>query len=230
MCMPLDGGYELIVRKKGEGPVGRFFRALYEERKLIGIATLILFVGLLLGYVNAEGIHQVLRQSGMYDALEQLVQRIHENPDFLSVFGLIFFNNARAAVTTMGLGIFFGVYPVLMLASNGILLGVILHQSSLETGVHPLILFVTKVLPHGILELPAIIIAAAYGMRLGITFVRWIFSFLVPGKRAAGRAEWRRLFDRIPAAVILVLLLLILAAGIESALIITMGVQGGGLG
>lgn len=210
--------------------MGRFFRALYEERKLIGIATLILFVGLLLGYVNAEGIHQVLRQSGMYDALEQLVQRIHENPDFLSVFGLIFFNNARAAVTTMGLGIFFGIYPVLMLASNGILLGVILHQSSLETGVHPLILFVTKVLPHGILELPAIIIAAAYGMRLGITFVRWLFSWFVPGKRSAGSREWRRLFDRVPAAVAVVMILLVLAAAIEAGLIIAFGTRGGAIG
>ena len=85
----------------------------------------------MIGYVNAEEIHQLLRRSGMYDALEQMVQRIHENPDFLSTFGLIFFNNARAAVTTMGLGIFLGIYPVLMLMANGMLLGVILHQASL---------------------------------------------------------------------------------------------------
>jgi len=62
--------------------VGRIYRALYEERKLIGVSALILALGLLIGYVNAEEIHQLLRRSGMYDSLEQMVQRIHENPDF----------------------------------------------------------------------------------------------------------------------------------------------------
>lgn len=229
ICMTSDGGYEWIEKEKGEGPVGRIYRALYEERKLIGVSALILALGLLIGYVNAEEIHQLLRRSGMYDALEQMVQRIHENPDFLSTFGLIFFNNARAAVTTMGLGIFLGIYPVLMLMANGMLLGVILHQASLETGIHPLVLLVTKVLPHGILELPAIILAAAYGMRLGITLFRWLVSFLVPNQRGARVREWRRLFDRIPAAVAMVILLLVAAAAIEPLLILTVG-TGGGMG
>lgn len=206
--------------------MGRFVRALYYERKLIGIAVLILFTGVLIGYVYAEKIDQTLRQSGMYDTLEQMVRRIQEDPDFLPAFWLIFFNNARAAVTTMGLGIFLGIYPVIMLMSNGMLLGVILHQSAVEAGVHPLVLFVTKVLPHGILELPAIIIAAAYGMRLGITFVRWLFSLFVPGKRMFGWLEWRRLFDRIPAAVAMVMILLLMAAAIEAGLIVALGIRG----
>lgn len=227
--MPSDEGYSNVA-EKGEEPVGRIARALYDERKLIGVAALILFAGMLIGYVNAERIDSALRQSGMYEALEQMVRRIQANPDFLSTFGLIFFNNARAAATTIGLGIFLGVYPVLMLLANGMMLGVILHQSAVEAGVHPLVLFVTKVLPHGILELPAIIIAAAYGMRLGITFVRWLFSWFVPEKRAAGSAEWRRLFDRVPAAVAVVMILLVLAAAIEAGLIIALGTRGGAIG
>jgi stage II sporulation protein M len=227
--MPPEGGYS-IVAEKGEELVGRIVRALYDERKLIGGAALILFVSMLIGYVNAEKIDQVLRQSGMYEALEQMVRRIQANPDFLSTFGLIFFNNAKAAATTIGLGIFLGVYPVLMLMANGMMLGVILHQSAVETGVHPLILFVTKVLPHGILELPAIIIAAAYGMRLGITFVRWLFSWFVPGGRAAGIREWRKLFDRIPAAAAVVMILLVAAAAIEAGMIIAWGTRGGVIG
>ena len=43
-------------------------------------------------------------------------------------------------------------------------------------------------LPHGILELPAIILAAAYGMRLAITPFRWLVSFLVPNQ-AGGPGE-----------------------------------------
>jgi stage II sporulation protein M len=229
MCMPPEGGYS-IAAEKGEELVGRIARALYDERKLIGGAALILIAGMLIGYFNAEEIDQAFRQSGMYGALEQMVRRIHANPDFLTAFGLIFFNNVRAAVTTIGLGIFLGVYPVLMLMANGMMLGVILHQSAVEAGVHPLVLFVTKVLPHGILELPAIIIAAAYGMRLGITFVRWLLSWFVPGGRAAGTREWRRLFDRIPAAAALVMVLLLAAAAIEAGLIIAFGSRGGVIG
>jgi len=228
--MPSDEGYESIAEEKGEGPAGRFARALYEEKKLIGAAALILFAGMLIGYVNAREIDQIIRQSGMYEALEQIVKRIRENPNFFSTFGLIFFNNVRASFTAMGLGIFMGVFPVLMLFANGMMLGVILRQGATEAGVHPLVLFATKVLPHGILELPAIIIAAAYGMRLGITFVRWLFGLVVPEKRAAGWVEWRKLFDRIPAAVAIVIILLLMAAAIEAGLIITWGTQGGAIG
>ena len=126
-------------------------------------------------------------------------------------------------------GSFLGIYPVLMLMANGMLLGVILHQASLENG-NP---SASPPCHEGVAprdsELPAIILAAAYGMRLGITLFRWLVSFLVPNERGARVREWRRLFDRIPAAVAMVILLLVAAAAIESLLILTVG-TGGGMG
>lgn len=86
---------------------------------------------------------------------------------------LIFQNNLLAAVTVLFFGIVLGLVPVASLALNFFILGFllsafILGQAASNTGfIGGLFLFLVSVLPHGVLEIPAFVLAAGFGMRLG---------------------------------------------------------------
>jgi stage II sporulation protein M len=86
-----------------------------------------------------------------------------------TVFLFIFGNNAIKLFAMTMLGTFFGVVPIFFIVVNGLLLGVVssvvLSQQGLE------FLFV-GIAPHGILEIPALLTAGAYGLRLGRRYYR----------------------------------------------------------
>jgi len=91
----------------------------------------------------------------------------------MSMMIFIFFNNAIKSVMVIFLGAFFGIFPVFFLAINGMLIGYILKLSiDGQMAISLFDLVVKTLLPHGILEIPALIIVAAYGLRLG----RLLFS------------------------------------------------------
>src|SRR5690606_33222747 len=85
----------------------------------------------------------------------------------LTAIMVIFLNNVRAVLVMMILGIFLGLFPVFSMLFNGVLIGFTLRlQEAADLSLMDLIF--RGLLPHGILELPAIFIAAGYGLRLGI--------------------------------------------------------------
>ena len=82
----------------------------------------------------------------------------------------IFKNNVEVALIGMFLGIIFGIVPFLSLALNFFILGFLtgIFAFSHEGGQLPsLALFLVAVLPHGIIEIPTLVVAAAFGMNLG---------------------------------------------------------------
>jgi uncharacterized membrane protein SpoIIM required for sporulation len=76
---------------------------------------------------------------------------------------LLFRNNMSVSLTAFALGITFGIGTAWLLWYNGILMGV-LAAVFLQAG--QLRAFLTGVLPHGVLELPAILIAGGAGFLL----------------------------------------------------------------
>jgi len=78
---------------------------------------------------------------------------------------LIFVNNALKAFLVLVLGLGLGVFPVLFLAVNGVVLGQVIAE---VVSQHGLMLAITGLAPHGVLEIPAVIIAAGFGLRLGV--------------------------------------------------------------
>ncbi|SDX58838.1 stage II sporulation protein M [Marininema mesophilum] len=195
----------------------KFFEALREERKLLRLATLLLIGGAVFGYIASDSIRGML--TPIWDQLKETIAKIGKEPEFWEVYVAIWVNNMRAAATMIGLGLFFGVFPLVALLTNGVILGVVLGQAS-TLGKNPLWVFVQSILPHGILELPAIIIAAAFGIRLGLLVMQWMISWVSPTFRERNRKDWRHLFHRIPYVVGGVIILLIVAALIETSLIV----------
>lgn len=108
-------------------------------------------------------------------------------------------NNVRVAFACFAGGIFFGVGSLLLLATNGAILGVsAAHFANL--GV--LDYLMAFIVGHGVLELFAIAVAGAAGFRLGSALV-------VPGDRSRGDAlvaAGREAIPMVGATVVLLLL------------------------
>lgn len=85
--------------------------------------------------------------------------------------GIVFLHNLRVIALASLLGIFsFGVLgEVLLMLPFGII-GYLMATAA-RTGFSPLRFFTAFVLPHGLLEIPAIILSAALILRLGVTMV-----------------------------------------------------------
>jgi stage II sporulation protein M len=115
----------------------------------------------------------------------------------------------------MALGLFFAFFPVVGLLSNGVLLGFILFKYA-ATGINPWLIFAVGILPHGLLELPAVMFAAAVGIRLGILSFRSIGALLRINRAEQVKNDWYAALKQFPAAVLTVIVLLFAAAVVET--------------
>jgi uncharacterized membrane protein SpoIIM required for sporulation len=80
----------------------------------------------------------------------------------------VFWNNVRVAILAFALGILLCVVTALLLAYNGASVGV---AGGLFTNVGEWQKFWGLILPHGMLELSAVIVAGAAGLRIGWTVI-----------------------------------------------------------
>lgn len=84
---------------------------------------------------------------------------------------MLFWHNVRAELLIMLAGVFsFGVLGLMLFLGNFSLVGGVLAATKL-VGLSPLMVFLSGILPHGILELPSIILAAASVLYLGVRLV-----------------------------------------------------------
>ena len=134
-----------------------------------------------------------------------------ESIRFFAVTGIgtVWFHNLRAVLLATALGIFsFGILAVIVLMLPMMVVGYFM-ASLANTGLSPLLFLSTLVLPHGILEIPAIILAGAAILRLGATLAAPAHG------QTIGEAWLRSLADWAKIMVGLVLPLLLGAAALE---------------
>ncbi|HMB44548.1 MAG TPA: stage II sporulation protein M [Candidatus Methanoperedens sp.] len=82
----------------------------------------------------------------------------------LSIMLVIFLNNAVKSLFAIVLGAGFGIIPIIFVGGNGIILGLIANGVSKQQGI---IFVLAALVPHGIIEIPMILISAGLGLRLG---------------------------------------------------------------
>ncbi|OXM83162.1 stage II sporulation protein M [Paenibacillus rigui] len=146
--------------------------------------------------------------------LEQLSQSIagQPNPQW-ALFWLIFWNNTSKSILIIGLGAFFGVLPLFFLLGNGLLLGYVMSASAQKESL----LYVIKaIVPHGIIEIPAIIFACAIGLRFGALVMKWIVSVISPARQVQIKEEFRAFLKILLPVVLILVISLSAAALIES--------------
>jgi len=143
---------------------------IFSLRRFILVAFLVFVAAIFLGYFSA--------QSSPEDAeivLEQLretLEPITEMPSF-GQFLIIFLNNGITAFLAVILGLIFGIFPFLVLLSNGSMLGIILYFAQARNDWSTISVLI---LPHGIFEILAVILACAVGFKLGRIILERIFK------------------------------------------------------
>ncbi len=144
------------------------------------IMAFVFFGALVAGYSSAASF------PSMADALrESFSSRFQSIMTMSPLFIMlaIFLNNAFVSLLFLVLGLALGILPVVFIAFNGYLVGVIAYLAAQERG--PLFILLA-LLPHGILELPMVFLAAGIGLRLG----HQVFSALI-GKPTRIKREFK---------------------------------------
>jgi len=170
----LGRAHNLIYMGRRSRPIGviKFYRETFpqifhETLPYTITATAIFFAtaaaGLIVALVD-PGFQRYILSPAMMDTIEKQQMWTHS---IVSVKRLesshIMTNNLAVSLTTFALGVTGGVGTVLMLAFNGLLLGVISGACWRAGMLGQLTSFVA---PHGVIELPAIFIAGGAGLLL----------------------------------------------------------------
>jgi uncharacterized membrane protein SpoIIM required for sporulation len=188
-----------------------FPAAVWELRRAIGLATAVFLV-----VFGATTAWIATSPAALDVAIPPEVRDAYLAEDFANYYSsqpagqfatLVFTNNARVGILAFASGIAFAVPTLAVLAYNALNVGVAagaFHAAGRAS------LFWGLILPHGLLELTAIFVAAGTGLRLG-------WALVAPGDRTRGAAlaeEARRAI-----VVVLGLVVVFLVAGLLEAFV-----------
>ena len=182
------------------------------------VAAILFEVSMYIGATN-EAFREFLMMQ--MEAIGGLADQMNDssNPT-LTFMTVIFFNNAIKSILVIFLGAFFGLFPIFFLVVNGMILGFVI-QLSLDGTANVSVwdLIFKGLLPHGILEIPALIVAGAYGLRLG----RLLFSTmgaLITNHSKLDRigASYKETLKRCGVMAVYITIILFVAAIVESTL------------
>jgi len=190
---------------KRKGIVSFFFRGMEDYLdKLVPVlvlSSLVFFFSIFIGYAlggetSAQSFEGVL--SNIPDPTES---------SSIEMFAAILSNNVVASFLFLATGILGGVPPLMFMAFNGFFIGYISWNVSQVQG---LVFVFATILPHGVIEIPAILLSASMGVGLGYQVIHRLL-------KREGLARYVK--DSLTIFVMRILPLLVVAAGIETALI-----------
>jgi stage II sporulation protein M len=107
--------------------------------------------------------------SGLMQELGELLRPLASVNPFL-LFLVIFANNAVKALGVIVLGVLMGIPPVIFLGINGFILGSVISWVKESQG---LAYTVAGTAPHGIIEIPMLLLGTALGFMVGLESIRW---------------------------------------------------------
>jgi uncharacterized membrane protein SpoIIM required for sporulation len=174
------------------------------------LSALVLLMGVIIGVKEANVFLFPLDSVPQSSTLSLITSRLELLKTIpIASFSLVWFQNLRAIFLATLAGIFtFGVLGVLILALPFALIGYFM-ASMARIGISPWIFLSAFILPHGLFELPAILVSGGAILRLGATLV-------APSSgRTVSEAWLRALADWAKLALGLVLPLMLIAAGVE---------------
>jgi stage II sporulation protein M len=138
------------------------------------IASLTLFaLGVVAGLLTVQRVPSLADH--FQDMLANFVRMFGGMPP-VQLAGAIFLNNALKTLCAIVFGVILGIVPAIFLLTNGVALGIAMSISTQTRGLWPSLL---AILPHGILELPAVFLGTSIGLMIGRRAMQ----------RLAGRAE-----------------------------------------
>lgn len=151
-----------------------FIRYLASIKVYIAIVVVLFLCSMAIGYVIPITSPDVAQS--MVSGLESKAAELSGQSQPMMMLG-IFFNNALASMVSLLLGLVAGIVPLLFVLSNGMVIGIILEMVISKAGMADgITLFLVGILPHGIFELPAVLISTAIGLKLGYSAIKSVLS------------------------------------------------------
>ncbi len=170
-------------------------KSLRHIRWPVAIMTLVCIAGYFVGQYYAS----VFRFPAEMIDLTNLSSGLRERLEQFGLFsasgvGLVLFQNVRAVLIAAALGAFsFGVLAVVILMLPTTLVGYFAGQLALA-GYNPLLFLMAFILPHGILEIPAVILVGAATINLGASLISPPSGKTVLDGWLMALADWLKVF------------------------------------
>jgi len=139
-------------------------------RPYILLSVYLFFATAVLGFV-ASVQNPELAATYVGDVAEKLQWILDLSPPKMMM--AIFLNNLFASLMALLLGVGFGIIPLVVVVTNGLVVGLVVHQAMLAGG---LAFVVVAILPHGIIELPTVLVCIGVGFRLGHLMIRTLLG------------------------------------------------------
>jgi stage II sporulation protein M len=124
------------------------------------------------------------------DMMEELVQTFKPIVETLVPSGplalllFIFANNAIKALGALVMGIILGLPPLFFVGGNGFMIGVTVAALHSLTGYG---VIVASLAPHGVIEIPMLLLASALGLRIGMESIKFLI-----GQKSTVKAQLRQ--------------------------------------
>ena len=144
-------------------------------RRWVWVATALFVLGMTLGLVMPSGISNLVTEDLSW--LRQLAEFLKPFQITTAIF--IFFKNVTSLVFSFIFSPMLLLPPILSLVVNGWLLS---YVSAAVVQQKSLLFLIAAILPHGIFELPAIVIGEAAALNFGVAVLSALFF---PAKRGA---------------------------------------------
>jgi uncharacterized membrane protein SpoIIM required for sporulation len=191
---------------------GRDIPALLKQQLLpFGVILLVTVVGVVTGLILARQYPVPPEVFPLQDVSEQTfeaVQRFHLLPQVTTSF--IFVNNLRVILLAVLVGFFsFGSLTLLVTLMNVGLVSFIIAQIVM-LGYNPWLFATTFILPHGIIEIPAVLLGMTFALRIGAAMVS------PPAGLDIGQGVLLTTANFFKIFIFLIIPLLLLAAYIEA--------------
>lgn len=191
------------------------FKGVYKRNKKLLILSAIiffasLFIGVLMGYFLPNAIGNFV------------INTAHQISQVKITTVSIFMNNVKVALMIY-IGGLIGIIPAVLLFYNGFIigsfLGYLMHGITINHSNLNLVDILSYLLPHGIFEIPAFIIAGAGGFRFTSIIIDLVNS--LRGKPYVNN-DYQKFKDSL-ALLVIAVVLLVIAAIIEANFTIPIG-------
>jgi len=188
-----------------------FTKSLHRNFRLLALVTVafvcVIAVGAFAGIYGESAAGQVIKGE-VEPKIERMENEASEISYGLDLAAHVIANNISIAIEIVGLGLAFGIFPVFVLIVNGLVLGYLPFYLAGRVTDFSLLEFFSVILPHGLIELSAILIAITCGIRLGIGAAK---TLIKRGEFIDLKAAGHDVANLLPAS----LMLLVIAGFVE---------------
>lgn len=162
----------------------------------LAVVTLIFVLSLVAGYAFSTSHVEESKEivSSTFSGLQFVKGLKH-----YELFAFIFMNNSLKSFAAMILGIAFGIAPVIFVVLNGTIIGVVVGVISPEFGLYRTAMML---IPHGVLEIPAVLLSCSYGLEIGMHAWKRYRGEDIDLNRVL--LEYIRRFAKLPLPVLLI--------------------------